>query len=209
MLTDACPPAGATTFHWLGRTARLGLRWAGGLLLAGVMLAGGAYLFVRHGGNFHAVEPGLVYRSAQPSGEALRHLVASHGIKTVLNLRGENTGRPWYDDEMRAVRAIGVQHLDWRMSAYQELSVPQMDEVVKLIERAPKPLLIHCESGADRTGLVSALYRLSRGQSAATASQELAPQYGHVTALVPRSAAMDRSLEAYLQSGRVTNLAAR
>ena len=46
------------------------------------------------------------------------------------------------------------------LSAYRDVSVEQMDEIIKLIEQAPKPILIHCESGADRTGLVSALYRL-------------------------------------------------
>ena len=73
-------------------------------------------------------------------------------------------------------------------------------DAVKLIDQAPKPILIHCESGADRTGLVSALYRLSRGQPLAVAEQELSPRYGHFTVFVPRSAAMDRSLAAYARS---------
>jgi protein tyrosine/serine phosphatase len=175
--------------------------------MAGVVFMGGAYLFIQRDGNFHTVEARRVYRSAQPNGDELRKMVVTHGIKTVLNLRGENPGTPWYDDEMRTARAMSIQHLDVRMSAYQVLSVQQMDKIVGLIDRAPKPLLIHCESGADRTGLVSALYRLSRGQPAAVAAQELAPQYGHVTALVPRSAAMDRSFLVYLQDRRVTTLA--
>ena len=189
----------------LGRIARLGLLWVGGLMLAGVLLAGGTYLFIQRDGNFHAVEPRLVYRSAQPGAEELRQMVLAHGIKSVLNLRGENTGKPWYDDEVRTARAVGIQHLDVRFSAYQTLSVQQMDEIIKLVDQAPKPMLIHCESGADRTGLVAALYRLSRGQSPAVAEQELAPRYGHFAALVPRSAAMDRSLAIYLQQGRAAN----
>lgn len=186
--------------HRLGRVVRLGLLWLGGLLLAGVLSAGGTYLYIQRDGNFHTVEPQLVYRSAQPTGDELRKVVLTHGIKTVLNLRGDNAGKPWYDDEMRAVRALGIQHLDVRLSAYQTLSVPQMDEIVRLIDGAPKPLLIHCESGADRTGLVAALYRVSRGQPAALAERELAPHYGHFATLFPRSAAMDRNLATYLQS---------
>lgn len=201
--------AGAKSPHRLRQLARQGLLWAGGVVLSGVVLVGGAFLFIQHGGNFHAVEPHQVYRSAQPSGEELRKAVATHGIKSVLNLRGDNTGQPWYDEEVRTVREIGIQHLDVRLSAYQVLSVQQMDEIIRLIHKAPKPLLIHCGSGADRTGLVSALYRLSRGQPADLASQELALRYGHTTVLAPRSVAMDKSLEAYLQGGRLATLATR
>ncbi|RZK99487.1 MAG: protein tyrosine phosphatase [Rubrivivax sp.] len=209
MPIGALIPTGPTSRHRLGRFVRRGLWWVGGLLLASLALVGASYLLIQRGGNFHAVESGLVYRSAQPGAEALRQAVATHGIKAVLNLRGGNAGKPWYDEEVRAARTLGIQHLDLRLSAYHDLSVAQMDDIVKLIQDAPKPLLIHCESGADRTGLVSALYRLSRGQSGAAAAQELAPRYGHVVALVPRSAAMDRSLEAYLQSGRGPKLATR
>lgn len=193
----------------LHRVARWILLGGGGLVLACLALGGGIYLFIHHDGNFHAVEPRLVYRSAQPSADELRQLVAAHGIKTVLNLRGDNTGKPWYDEEVSTVREIGIQHLNLRMSAYQVLSVQQMDEIVRLIQQAPKPLLIHCESGSDRTGLVAALYLLSNGQPATLASQELGARFGHLPVLKPRSAAMDQSLAAYLQSGRAPKLATR
>ena len=181
----------------LWRYARRALLTIGVLLVACVLAAAGTYLFIQWGGNFHTVEPQVVYRSAQLSGEDLHKVVATHGIKTVLSLRGQNKGEPWYDDEMRTVRADGIEHLDVSLSAYRDVSVEQMDEILKLIEQAPKPILIHCESGADRTGLVSALYRLSRGQPLAQAEQELSPRYGHFTVFVPRSAAMDRSLAVY------------
>jgi len=189
-----------TLKHTLWRYARRALLTIGALLISGVLLAGGTYLYIQEGGNFHTVEPHVVYRSAQLSGQDLHELVTAHGIKTVLSLRGKNTGETWYDDEMRTVRADGIGHLDVSLSAYRDVSVEQMNEIIKLIDQAPKPILIHCESGADRTGLVSALYRLSRGQSLAVAEQELSPRYGHFTVFVPRSAAMDRSLAAYARS---------
>lgn len=184
----------------VARFARRALLTIGALVMACVLMAGGTYLFIQHGGNFHTVEPQVVYRSAQLSGQDLHQVVRAHGIKTVLSLRGQNTGEPWYDDEMRTVRAEGIEHLDVSLSAYRDVSVEQMNEIIKLIDQAPKPILIHCESGADRTGLVSALYRLSHGQPLAVAEQELSPRYGHFTVFVPRSSAMDRSLAAYARS---------
>lgn len=49
----------------------------------------------------HAVKPGAVYRSAQLDAKQLADAIRTDGIKTVLNLRGDNTGTPWYDEEMR------------------------------------------------------------------------------------------------------------
>ena len=76
-----------TLKHTLWRYTRRALLITGALLIAGVLLAGGTYLYIQQGGNFHAVEPHVVYRSAQLSGQDLHELVTAHGIKTVLSLR--------------------------------------------------------------------------------------------------------------------------
>jgi protein tyrosine/serine phosphatase len=39
--------------------------------------------------NFHAVVPGVLYRSNHPTPGNLRRFVREKGIKTVINLRGE------------------------------------------------------------------------------------------------------------------------
>lgn len=58
----------------------------------GVVIAGIAafVIFTTASGNFHAVIPGEVYRSAQPLGAALARYRNEYGIRTVLNLRGSN-----------------------------------------------------------------------------------------------------------------------
>ena len=33
-----------------------------------------------------------------------------------------------------------------------------MEAILATLDHAPKPVLIHCKNGADRTGLVGALY---------------------------------------------------
>src|SRR5947209_4291769 len=73
--------------------------------------------------------------------------------------------------------------------------------ILDIVRGAPKPLLIHCKSGADRTGLVAALYRYAEGgASAAEADRELSLAYGHFPYLTSRSGAMDDSFWAYVRA---------
>jgi len=181
-----------TPRSWLRRTL------AGVATLAGVVVlaAAGVYLFVQHDDNFHAVEPGLVYRSAQMSGAHLGRAIADQHLRAVLNLRGPNAGQAWYDDEIAAAKAAGVVHIDIALSAYHELTPAQLAAVRQALAGAPRPLLIHCNGGSDRTGLVSALYVLSRGASPAKADEQLSLRYGHFPWLGMKSVAMDRTFAA-------------
>lgn len=169
-----------------------------GALGAVVLVAGGAYLLIESGGNVHAVEPGVVYRAAQPTADRLDDLSRRYGIRSVINLRGDNAGQAWYDDELRVSRAHGITHVDVRLSAERELSPAEMAGLLRAIDAAPKPLLIHCNGGADRTGLASALYELSRGAPPATADGQLSIRYGHFPWLWSRTGAMDRSFAKYV-----------
>lgn len=152
--------------------------------------------FLRLTGNFHAVEEGVLYRSSQLNADQLaEHLQASH-IKTVLNLRGDNTGRAWYNDEVRVSETAGVQHIDFALSALHEFTDTQIQKLGEIISHAPRPILVHCEGGADRTGLVSALYKLlARQDSAEVAEGQLSFRYGHFPWLGSGSVAMDRTFE--------------
>ena len=161
-----------------------------------VAVAGAVYVAIWHDDNFHAVEAGVVYRSAQMSGAHLREVIATQHIRAVLNLRGPNPGQGWYDDEVAAARDAGVRHIDIALSARHELSAQQLNDVRRALADGPKPLLIHCNGGSDRTGLVSALYLLSRGASPAAADEQLALRYGHFPWLGVKSVAMDRTFAA-------------
>jgi protein tyrosine/serine phosphatase len=153
--------------------------------------------FLQATGNFHSVIAGQFYRSAQPTSEELASYVRTHGIKTVINLRGTYPGTAWYDDEVTTAQSLGITHIDFGMSASKAISPERAQRLVELMASAPKPILIHCLSGADRSGLAAALYvRKIAGLDEARAEGQLSFYYGHVGIPVVSTAyAMDRSWE--------------
>jgi protein tyrosine/serine phosphatase len=167
-------------------------------LMAGAI--GGYWGLLQFEGNLHAVSAGVLYRSAQLSKNELGSAVREYAIKSVLNLRGAHQGQSWYDDEIAASGELGLAHFDYPLSSKRFVTNQQIEEILDIVRKAPKPLLIHCKSGADRSGLVAALYRLSEtGASASQADQELSLVYGHFPYLTSRSGAMDDSFWAYVE----------
>lgn len=142
----------------------------------------GAYLgYLQLVGNFHTVIPGELYRSGQLSGEGFTAHIKRYGIRTIVNLRGANPGSPWYDHEVAAARKAGIEHVDFGMSAGEILTKARADQLVALLRKVPKPVLIHCQGGADRTGLAVALY-LAEIKHASEARSEgaISLLYGHI-----------------------------
>jgi len=196
-MPDAEPAMRSRPIAWLIRSLRI----AGvsvGLMAAAI---GGYWGVLQYEGNLHAVSTGILYRSAQLSKTETRWAVREYQIKSVLNLRGAHAGQPWYDEEIAAAGELGLAHFDYRLSAKRFVTSQQIDEILDIMRKAPKPLLIHCKSGADRAGLVAALYRFSEtGAAAAEADRELSLVYGHFPYLTSRSGAMDDSFWAFVHS---------
>ena len=163
-----------------GPTNRRGRRLLAGALAAAFAVGG---WLVANRPNFGVVEPGRVYRSAQPTGN-LGRLMDDYGLKSVLNLRGGSDTDPWYADEVRAMRERKVDFYDLPLSATRRPTRRELLVVLDLLDRCRYPLLIHCKSGSDRTGLVSALYRLAiLGEGPDRALEAFSVRYGHVGAL--------------------------
>ena len=150
-------------------------------------------------GNFHTVSPGQVYRSGQMDEEQWADSIKKYAIKSLLNLRGERRLSSWYQEERRAVEKLGVTHYDVKISANHEVDNGTLDTILEIIRQAPKPILIHCQAGADRSGLIAAVYLFKiEGQRAAAASHQLSLIYGHFPYLLSRTGAMDRSFWYYV-----------
>ena len=49
-----------------------------------------------------------------------------------------------------------------------------------ILARAEEPILIHCKSGADRTGLVAGLWLLLQGRPVSEAAAQLTLRHGHI-----------------------------
>ncbi|MFT4151866.1 MAG: tyrosine-protein phosphatase [Paracoccaceae bacterium] len=171
------------------------LRIAFAFLVAAVILPAGWAGWLQAGGNFHTVLAGEVYRSAQPSAKELDEWTRAHGIRSVLNLRGASD-QPWYRDEVAAAGRLGLTHADFAMRASQVLTESRARELIALMQSLPKPLLIHCQHGADRTGLAAALYLAAAGRGEAAAEGQISFRYGHVSLPVSAAWPMDETWEA-------------
>lgn len=151
--------------------------------------------------NFHAVYQGELYRSGQLDEANLLASIESFDIRSVLNLRGRNDNERWYQKEIRVCSEHGVEHYDLPLLSSKDVSIDEMDRLIAIAASAPKPLLIHCAHGADRTGLAVCLYEYSlKQQSAATAFGNLTLQYGYAPLFRPSVFAMSRSFWRFVEA---------
>lgn len=123
--------------------------------------------------NFHVVDPARVYRSGQPDANGLRIAIDNLDLRTVLNLRGVNPEKSWYAAEKAVCDELGVTHVSYPMSAKSLPSAELLEGILDTLETAEYPMLIHCESGSDRTSAVAAIYRIAfLGHDKTTAMEE-------------------------------------
>ena len=129
--------------------------------------------------NFGVVDPGRAYRVSQPF-ENLPELISSRKLASILNLRGGSNADHWYVDEVRATETFGVDLYDLPMSATRRPKRRELLGLIDVINHCRYPLLIHCKSGADRTGLASALYlMLQKNEPPGEALRAFTVEYGH------------------------------
>ncbi|MFQ1701781.1 fused DSP-PTPase phosphatase/NAD kinase-like protein [Loktanella agnita] len=128
--------------------------------------------------NFDEFAPGA-FRSNQPTHDRFAQYAAL-GIKTVLNLRGAQK-QPPYQLEQESCAALGIKLVNCAMSARQ---APRQKVLIKLLgifDDIDRPFLMHCKSGADRTGLAAALYLMvQENVPFAVARQQLGFRYIHI-----------------------------
>lgn len=146
--------------------------------LAVVLAAKLLHIFV--GTNFHAVVTGHCYRSGQPSGPELQTLSHALGVRRVINLRGENEQEEWYREEYEAADRLGMEVVDVGLSANWPPVTEEFRKLVRALDRGAEPMLLHCHSGSDRTGLAATVYLLLHTDlTPAQALGQLSPRFGH------------------------------
>lgn len=162
---------------------------------------------IQKSGNFHTLIPGVAYRSGQLDREGFKKKILTNKIRSVLNLRGYSKSS-WYSDEIAVIREFGITHYDHKLSASQLVSTTELLNILKVIDNAPKPILIHCQGGADRTGLVSAITMLALEKTTIKdANKELSFRYGHFPHLLwSDTSAMDESFDSFTHDKHAINL---
>lgn len=167
-------------------------------LVAGLIGASLVLLAQHLVGKFHVVCVGDLYRSGQLSPGQLRRLSKRHHIRSIVNLRGSNPGKLWYDREVAVARELGIDHIDFAMSAGKILTEERVEELLRIFKDAPRPILVHCGGGSERTGLASAIYvsRILQADRGLAAFQ-LSPLFGYIgIPRLMRACAMRRSWSA-------------
>jgi len=124
--------------------------------------------------NFHKVSDTL-YRGAQPLNDAAKKL-AELGIKTVVNLRGEDEVSL---EEKKQAEAAGLHYFSLPMPGLSAPSDEVVARVLSIIDNPEnQPVFIHCKRGSDRTGTIAAIYRISHDGWTADRALSEARGYG-------------------------------
>jgi protein tyrosine/serine phosphatase len=96
------------------------------------------------------------YRGAQPKGRNYEQLAAL-GIKTIVDLREDAR-----DDVRSATERAGMRYINLPM---KEKSYPQAGTAARFLQivndQANWPVFVHCAGGRHRTGVMTAIYRMS------------------------------------------------
>ena len=150
---------------------------------------------VDKGSNLYSVTP-TFYRSARLQRPDIVRLQAL-GVKTVVSLRALHS-----DTEMLAnsgIKTVRIPIYTWNIKDKQMV---QALRAIRVAER-DGPVLLHCQHGADRTGLVTAMYRvLYQQRSKEQALEELKHGgYGYHTVW--------KNIESYLRKVNVESIRSR
>jgi protein tyrosine/serine phosphatase len=113
--------------------------------------------------NFHWVVPGNAARAMQAWAGGLGPFLTRRGIRALINLRGRNDDLSWWKQETAICQAAGIAHRDAMLDSRK---LPTREMLVRLIacfDTAPRPFLLKCSGGQDRTSFAAALYLIHRG----------------------------------------------
>ena len=124
--------------------------------------------------NFYRVSDHL-YRGAQPLEGGIGKL-SEIGIKTVINLRGTDEQT---NAEQKEAESTGLRYFNIPMPGLSAPSDEQIARVIAIVNNPEnQPVFIHCKRGSDRTGTITAIYRISRDGWTADRAIAEAKKYG-------------------------------
>jgi protein tyrosine/serine phosphatase len=130
--------------------------------------------------NFAVVSPGRLYRANHPTPGRLAAYARRHGIRTVVNLRGVcTTGSDALSRDTAA--RLGLDFIDAPLRSRQAPPREALLHLLEVFRTMREPALVHCKSGADRTGLAAGLFLLANGGTSRDALAQLSLRHGHLS----------------------------
>jgi protein tyrosine phosphatase (PTP) superfamily phosphohydrolase (DUF442 family) len=133
----------------------------------------------RYWTNMFEIAPG-VWRSNHPTAARFTAL-AQQGIQTIITLRGNPT-TPWAVLENEACTRLGLCLEIVALRSQRAPSRHDLQTLIELFRSVGKPVLFHCKSGANRTGLASVIFLLViEKQPLAQARKMLSWRYAHLS----------------------------
>ncbi len=151
--------------------------------------------------NLHRVTTNL-YRGAQPTAHGMAALEAM-GIKTVINLRAGNS-------DVKKLRGTSLQSEHLKTYAWHSDEEAVVQFLREVSDTNNLPVFVHCQRGADRTGLMCALYRVVVcGWSKPEAIREMKeggfgfnPLWGNLIRFVERADVAELKRQARIAAGQ-------
>ena len=120
-----------------------------------------------------------MFRENQPNPRRIK-VWADEGIKTVINLRGESL-KGFYLLEREACEAHGLKLWNFRMFSRDTHTAYKIRAAKEFFDMIEYPAVMHCKSGADRTGIMGVLYRhFKMGDTIEQAVEQLSVKYMHI-----------------------------
>src|SRR5439155_25132281 len=116
-----------------------------------------------------------VSRGGQPSEEGFRNLAAS-GVRTIVDLREDDARSK---REKKLVKSLGMRYVNIPLRGMHTPHHKQIEHALKVLnEEKAGPVFIHCQRGADRTGVVLACYRMEHDRWSNREALDEARSYG-------------------------------
>lgn len=112
--------------------------------------------------NFHWVVPGEAGRAAQAYIGMLAIFLRGNRIAGLINLRGRNPGYGWWRNETKVCESLGIVHLDAMLDSRKLPTRAMLVALFEAFDAAPKPFMLKCSGGQDRTSFAAALYLIHR-----------------------------------------------
>ncbi len=130
--------------------------WIVAISLA-MSIGGAIWWHISFNPRFFPVIEKQVYRSAQLSASSLDAVIQTYGIRTNIALLGSENGASWYENEKTVAEHHQVQMLNIGFGSHELPQFNRLNQLVDALLSAPRPILLHCYRGADRSGMASAI----------------------------------------------------